>query len=172
MALRPDTGIQIRDARVDEIDVAGAIVRAAYMDFETVYPGESWERYITMVGELRPVHGEGQIIVAEQGRELIGCITFYADGSRSGQGDWPAGWAGVVRLAVLPAARRAGVARALVEESLRRARERGASTLALHTTEWMAVARAMYERMGFQRVPDFDFYPRSGVVGLGYRYDL
>jgi len=78
----------------------------------------------------------------------------------------------VVRLAVLPAARGLGIGGALIEECLRRARESGATTLALHTTEWMTVARAMYERMGFLRAPEFDFYPRSGVVGLGYRHDL
>jgi hypothetical protein len=36
----------------------------------------------------------------------------------------------------------------------------------------MAVARPMYERMGFYPVPEFDFHTRSGVVGLGYRYDF
>ncbi|SRR6266545_2361147 len=165
-------GVLIRDARPEEVDAAGAVVRAAYQQFESVYPGESWQRYITMVGELSPRTGEGEIIIAERSGELIGCVIFYADGSKSGQGEWPEGWSGVVRLAVLPTARGLGIGRALIDECLRRAREGGAATLALHTTEWMAVARAMYERMGFVRAPEFDFYPRSGVVGLGYRYDL
>jgi ribosomal protein S18 acetylase RimI-like enzyme len=99
-------------------------------------------------------------------------VTFYADGSRSRQGEWPPGWAGILRLAVPPACRGGGIARGLIEECLRRCRARGIATVALHTTTWMAVARAMYERIGFVRTPAFDFFPRPGVVGMGYRYDF
>jgi hypothetical protein len=33
----------------------------------------------------------------------------------------------------------------------------------------MDVARNMYERMGFVRDESFDFHPRPGVIGMGYR---
>ena len=46
-----------------------------------------------------------------------------------------------------------------MDECLRRSRQLGAHTLGLHTTELMAVARGMYERMGFLRVPEYDFHP-------------
>ena len=45
-------------------------------------------------------------------------------------------------------------------------------TLGLHTTEKMSVARGMYERMGFVRVPEFDFHPAPQVVVMAYRLDL
>jgi ribosomal protein S18 acetylase RimI-like enzyme len=99
-------------------------------------------------------------------------VTFYADGRDSGQGEWPEGWAGILRLAVPPDQRGAGVGRSLVEEAMRRCRERGVKTLSLHTTVWMDVARNMYERMGFVRVQSFDFHPRPGVIGMGYKLDL
>ena len=35
----------------------------------------------------------------------------------------------------------------------------GAPVLGLHTTAPMKVARAMYERMGFERAPRYDFRP-------------
>jgi ribosomal protein S18 acetylase RimI-like enzyme len=73
---------------------------------------------------------------------------------------------------VPPDQRGAGVGRSLVEEAMRRCRERGVKTLALHTTVWMDVARNMYERMGFVRVQSFDFHPRPGVIGMGYKLDL
>jgi hypothetical protein len=37
----------------------------------------------------------------------------------------------------------------LTEECIRRARARGARAVGLHTTTFMAVARAMYERSGW-----------------------
>jgi hypothetical protein len=36
----------------------------------------------------------------------------------------------------------------------------------------MAVARGMYERMGFVRVPAYDFFPGPGVEVLAYRLDF
>jgi ribosomal protein S18 acetylase RimI-like enzyme len=97
---------------------------------------------------------------------------FFPDGSVSEQGEWPVGWAGVLRLAVHPAYRGHGIARTLTEECVRRCRDAGIPTLALHATEWMAVSRGMYERMGFVRDESFDFHTRSGVLAMGYRLDL
>jgi GNAT superfamily N-acetyltransferase len=108
------------------------------------------------------------VIVAEHDGELVGTVTFYPDGSLSGQGEWPKGWAGVLRLAVLPSHRGSGIARALMGEVVRRCREAGIETLALHTTDFMAVAKSMYERMGFVRDEKFDFVPRSGIYAYGY----
>jgi GNAT superfamily N-acetyltransferase len=162
---------QIRTALPEEIEAAGAVVRAAYLQYESDYPGE-WQRWIDMVGNLHGHVEHGEVIVAVRDEDIIGSVIFYADGSRSGQGQWPAGWGGVLRLGVLPEARGLGLGRALMNECVRRARDRGLSTLALHTTGWMAVARAMYERMGFVRDTSFDFYPRSGVEAYGYRLDL
>ena len=59
-----------------------------------------------------------------------------------------------------------------MDECLRRSRLRGARYLGLHTTELMAVARGMYERMGFVRAPEFDFQPGPGVNVMAYRLDL
>jgi hypothetical protein len=44
--------------------------------------------------------------------------------------------------------------------------------MALHTTQMMQVARAMYERMGFVRVPEFDFSPVPGFLVMAYRLTL
>ena len=94
---------------------------------------------------------------------------FYPDGSLSGQGEWPEGWAGVLRLAVHPSHRGEGIGRLLTEECIRRCREAGIGTLALHATAWMAVSRGMYERMGFVRDESFDFVTRSGELAMGFR---
>ena len=55
---------------------------------------------------------------------------------------------------------------------MRRARERGSSYLALHTTDMMATAQGMYQRMGFVRVPEFDMQVGPGMTIMAYRLDL
>jgi ribosomal protein S18 acetylase RimI-like enzyme len=161
-----------RNAREDELDALSTLIRAAYVEFESSCPPAVWPRYFDLVGETRDLPAAAELIVAERDGVVVGCVTFYAAGAQSGQGAWPEGWAGILRLAVPPEQRGTGVGRSLVEEAMRRSRERGVTTLALHTTVWMDVARNMYERMGFVRVQSFDFHPRPGVIGMGYKLDL
>jgi predicted N-acetyltransferase YhbS len=164
--------ILIRDARPDEAETIAAVIQESYRQFQADYPPESWARYYEMLGRVDGHFEKAEVIVAEQAGRLVGTVMFYADGSLSAQGEWPEGWAGMLRLAVLPEARGLGLGHRLTEECIRRARTAGARTLGLHTTEWMAVAKSMYERMGFVRDESFDFIPRSGIYAYGYRLDL
>ena len=59
-----------------------------------------------------------------------------------------------------------------MDECIRRSRAMGSRALSLHTTRAMDVARGMYERMGFVRVPEYDFHPSPDVVVIAYRLDL
>jgi ribosomal protein S18 acetylase RimI-like enzyme len=72
---------------------------------------------------------------------------------------WPKGWSSIRLLAVRPEFRQMGVGHKLLEECVRRSRAFGSSTIGLHTTKIMEIARKMYERRGFVRVPKFDFHP-------------
>jgi ribosomal protein S18 acetylase RimI-like enzyme len=161
----------IRNARPEEADAVGDLVRAAYTELEPAYPAD-WARYFDMVGRMERHFELGEVIVAEQGGRMVATVTFYRDGSLSAQGPWPEGSAGVLRLAVSPEARGLGLARRLTEECVVRCRKAGIQTLALHTTDWMPVAKAMYERMGFLRDESFDFVPRSGIYAYGYRLEV
>jgi ribosomal protein S18 acetylase RimI-like enzyme len=163
--------VTIRDARPDEADAVSAVIRDAYAQFESTYPAD-WSRYFEMVVRVERHYENAEIIVAEQAGRLIGTVMFYPDGSLSAQGSWPADSAGVLRLAVIPEARGIGLARRLTDECIRRAREAGIKTVALHTTDWMPVAKAMYERMGFTRDETIDFVPRSGIYAYGYRLEV
>ncbi|MFC1971701.1 GNAT family N-acetyltransferase [Chloroflexota bacterium] len=112
------------------------------------------------------------MIVAEVNKQLAGTVTLYLNAHRPKQEGWPTGWAGIRLLAVHPSYRSHGIGRSLMKECLRRCRKDGISTIGLHTTEMMDVAHRVYRRMGFIRVPKFDFYPRPGVVVMAYRLDL
>ena len=162
----------IRDARPDEVDTVGNLILEAYAQFEAAYPADSWSRYYGMVGRMQEHFDAAEVIVAELEGRLIGTVTFYRDGSKSGQGEWPKGWAGVLRLAVLPGHRGLGLGKLLTQECIRRCRDAGIPTLALHTTDWMPLAKSMYERMGFVREPSFDFIPRPGIYAYGYKLDM
>jgi ribosomal protein S18 acetylase RimI-like enzyme len=163
--------VTIRDARLDEADAIAAVIRASYAQFEATYPAD-WSHYHEVVGHVERHFENGEVIVAAQADRIVGTVMFYRDGSQSAQGPWPRDSAGVLRLAVLPETRGMGLGRRLTEECIRRCREAGIPTLALHTTDWMPVAKAMYERMGFTRDDSFDFVPTSGIYAYGYRLEV
>lgn len=106
-------------------------------------------------------------------------MTFYPDAGGEGLG-WPSGWAGLRALGVDPAMRGLGIGRRLMGECLDRARALGAPVLCLHTAAFMTAAVTIYERMGFERAPEYDFDPRDvdesdlsePVTVIGYRIDL
>ena len=167
-----DSPLTIRTARPDELGTASAIIRAAYSEYAGAMPGGRFERYIGHAADVWSRQDEAELIVAEFAGRIVGTVTFYPDASDSGQGGWPNGMAGIRLLGVHPEARGWGVGRALTEECIERARSRGAAAIGLHTTEMMAVARAMYERMGFIRVPERDYNPTSGIQVMAYRLGL
>lgn len=162
----------IRVARPHEIDAAADIIRTGYAEYADRMPPGRWERYIASAADVRRRLDAADLIVAEHDGRLVGTVTFYATGDQSREEGWPPDWVGIRLLAVAPEARGLRIGRALMEWCIDRARSLGAAAVALHTTEMMAVARAMYERMGFVRIPERDYHPASGRTVMAYRLDL
>jgi ribosomal protein S18 acetylase RimI-like enzyme len=167
--------VLIRDAREDELGAVSALMQAAYVPYFEDVPAEQHDvidGYLQDIGDVWSRLGDAELIVAEDDGRPVGAVTFFPDGTRAENGGWPHGWAGIRLLAVVPQARRRGIGRALTEECLRRARVKGVPAVGLHTTDFMAVAKGMYERMGFERVPEHDFHPDSGTHVIAYRLPL
>lgn len=167
-------GIVIRQARPDELDAVATLLDRAWTEFDALGAGEpTYQSYRASVPDVAARAGDGVIFVAEAGGALLGTVHYYPPRPGQSRGeDWPSGWASIRYLGVDPSARGTGVGGALAEAMVELARADGAPVLGLHTSEWMAVARDMYERMGFVRYPEHDFHPRPGFVVTAYRLDL
>jgi GNAT superfamily N-acetyltransferase len=161
--------IILRNARPGELDEVGRLLVAAYQQYENNMPPENWTWYRSDMEDVRSRLPDSELIIAEINNQIAGTVTFYPQGTNNG---WPEGWAGIRLLAVHPDYRGQGISRALMEECIRRCRERGIKTIGLHTTSLMKIAREMYERMGFKHVPEFDFHPTPDNVVFAYRLDL
>ena len=164
--------LRIRDARADELDTVAAVMVAAYEEY---IPPDATGDVLAYREEIRDVRSRqayATLIIATEGDRILGAVTYFPDAGGDTHAGWPRGWAAIRLLAVHPEARGHGVGRALTEECIRRARANGARAVGLHTTVFMAVARAMYERMGFVRVPRFDFTPMPGILVMAYQLTL
>jgi GNAT superfamily N-acetyltransferase len=166
--------LNIRDARDNDRDAVRDVTLSAYQEYAALMSAH-WEGYrqsiLATLADVRPA----EQIVAELDGVSVGTVLLYPAGTvfttPSGASVTLA-WPEVRLLAVVPAARGKGIGAALVRDCMRRARQSGATVMTLHTTDVMRVAMAMYERMGFIRAPELDFYPTPNVTVKGYRFDL
>jgi GNAT superfamily N-acetyltransferase len=165
-----ENALLIRDAHPQELDEVSLLVKEAYTEYRHSIPSRHWRFYLENIMDVRSRLGVSQLIVAELKKQLVSAVTLYLRPSLQEQ--WPKGWAGVRVLAVRPSYRGGGIGRALMEECIRRCREKNIKTIGLHTGPAMAVARKMYEDMGFVRAPVYDFQPRPNIVVMAYRLDL
>jgi GNAT superfamily N-acetyltransferase len=133
---------------------------------------EAWPHYLADIMDVRSRWGDADLIVAEENGRLAGTVTLWLKKGRTSRETWPDYWAGIRLLGVHPDFRGRGVGQLLMKECIRRCRQAGVKTLALHTTNFMDAARRMYEIMGFQRVPEYDFHPAPGVIIMAYKLEL
>lgn len=167
--------VSIRLATDSEIEQARAVLGEAYVQYESAFPSANWERYLADILDLEGRADASELLVAERSGEIVACVSYFPPGAKmsypsdSFSERWPAEWGAFRLLGVSPSARGSGVGRLLTEACIERARARQAPALGLHTTAPMAVARSMYERMGFERCPQYDFRPSPEVLVEAYR---
>jgi GNAT superfamily N-acetyltransferase len=81
----------------------------------------------------------------------------------------PPDWAWVRAVGVRPTALGTGVAAAIMDYCAESAAV-SATALALHTMDFMPAAVRLYERLGYERVPEWDFEAGTGAfTAVAYR---
>lgn len=168
--------IVIRDAHEHEIDAISGLLTAAYHQYMPEVTGltdvaEEFEAYRVEIADVRSRWDDTVQIVAVDG-VVVGSVTYFPPNTAGENHDLPREWAGIRLLGVAPQGRGRGIGRMLTDECITRARKAGAPVIGLHTTSLMDVARAMYLRMGFERVSKYDFYPTPDFCVEAYRLDL
>lgn len=110
-------------------------------------------------------------VAVDDDGSLLGTVTYCRAGTPWAEVSQP-GEAEFRMLAVAPAARGRGVGRTLTSWCLDRARVEGCTAIVLSTLPVMAGAHRLYERLGFVRTPEQDWYPAPDVHLITYRLDL
>ncbi|WP_299206958.1 GNAT family N-acetyltransferase [uncultured Tateyamaria sp.] len=107
------------------------------------------DSYAALVADLPRIHArpKGDILVAKLGNQIVGCAMYYPLTA--------AGTTEIKRVYVAPAARGSGAGRALIQESIARAKADGYARVVLDTMNGLTEAIALYERLGFQPCPPY-----------------
>lgn len=155
----------VRPAREDEYAAVGTLTVAGYdADGYLVMPDGSYDTaYAGWLSDAAPRAQGSVLLVAADGDELLGTVTWCPYGTPSAQLAQEPHQGEFRTLSVAPAARRRGVATVLVEACLDRAREAELAEVLLCSLDDMLPAHRVYERLGFRRRPELDWSPIDGV---------
>ncbi|MDQ3464501.1 MAG: GNAT family N-acetyltransferase [Actinomycetota bacterium] len=140
--------LPVRPVLDDERPAILSVIHQAYAEFESALAAQEWLRLSANLAGIVAPGAPGVLIAAFDGPEAIGTATYLPPGPRE-YNRVPEEWAVVRGMAVLPAWRGRGVARALLTDCLGRARSDGALWVGLHTAALMHAARRLYEGVGF-----------------------
>ncbi|MGH3899635.1 MAG: GNAT family N-acetyltransferase [Pseudonocardiaceae bacterium] len=146
--------IEIRSAVAADLPAVRRIVSAAYAEFEPWLTPANWQRMTSNIAKVVEPGAPGRLRIGQLGDQLAGTVTYLPPGPKDYQ-RVPPEWAVIRVLAVDPALRGRGVARALTADCLALAQADHAPAIGLHTAEMMVAARALYEGAGFVRHREF-----------------
>ena len=164
---------RIRDALDEERAIIRELTLRAYGEYAEIMEPASWSGLSQALRDALASDAPAERIVADDDGQIVGSAMLYAPESDAYGALVSASGAPEIRLvAVAPEARGRGIARALVEECIRRARVQGAKEVGLHTSRSMRAAMAMYADLGFVRAPERDFQPPGAELVEGYRLRL
>jgi ribosomal protein S18 acetylase RimI-like enzyme len=155
----------------DEIAAVGALTVAAYVADGYLDDAEDGYAAHLRAAGARARDADLAVGVDEGSGGLLGTVTYCVAGSSMAEISHP-GEAEFRMLAVAPEARGRGVGRALASWCVDRARADGRSAVVLSTLTTMHAAHRLYERMGFVRTPDRDWWPCPEVQLITYRLAL
>jgi GNAT superfamily N-acetyltransferase len=159
----------VRPARPDEYDRVGALTIDAYKTLDRDHLEDGYDEQILDVA-ARAASAEVLVAVEHDGT-IVGACTFVSDPTSPWM-EWTNPDETELRLlAVDASARGRGVGQALVEVCIARAGALG-RPLMLHTTQFMRNAARLYERMGFERVPERDVAGYDPYEFRAYRLDV
>lgn len=166
--------MKIRGAVKDELSFLREQRVNAYREHAQSIPRAHWqalERAISSEADTQP---GVELIVAELNGNIAGSVALFPPDTDAYEGnvervDYPE----IRMLAVSPECRGKGVASALIAECIQRARSKGCSAIGLHTGEFMKDAMKLYEKIGFERLPAYDFQPADdGITVKAFRLIL
>ena len=163
----------IRDASDDEREIIRDLTLRAYAEYAQIMEPASWSGLSQALREALASDAPVERLVADDDGRIVGSAMLYAPETAAYGALASRSAAPEIRLvAVAPEARGRGIAKALVQECIRRARTNGAREVGLHTSRSMRAAMAMYADLGFVRAPERDFQPPGAELVEGYRLRL
>lgn len=151
--------IEIDTLKVTEKEAVIQLLLESYEQYANDYSTEGWQEYVKNIKASLQNPNIDRILVAKSGEKILGSLQLFENAAAAYQVSSIEITNPIIRLlAVSPDARGKGIAQALLKESVRYAKSKGASYLYLHSSDNMKNAVRLYEWFGFKRDESNDFH--------------
>jgi len=135
----------------------------SYSEFSKVLTGANWSKmnsFLESNDNLTKLIEQSTVFVCEHELEIIGMIYLVSSGNPTEL--FQENWSYIRFLGVNTNFRGNGIGKKLTELCMTYAKETNEKYIALHTSEFMDSARAIYEKRGFEKTKEIEY--------LGKRY--
>jgi len=167
----------VRNANPSEFEAIGKLMVEVYSQLEG-FPKPidqpNYYKMLTNVGELTTKPETELLVSVSANGKPVGAVVYFGDMKYYGSGGAATSEknaAGFRLLAVDPSARGLGIGKLLINECIRKAKDKNLSQVIIHSTKAMQIAWKMYEQIGFKRSEDLDFIQGELPV-FGFRLIL
>ncbi|TDL80429.1 GNAT family N-acetyltransferase [Peribacillus frigoritolerans] len=164
----------IRKMKEHEIEFVRMQRLEGYKEYRSLVSEDHWYALKGTLSSDSDLNKGVEIFVAEIENQLAGSIVLFP--GKMASYEWTSDspdYPEIRMLAVDHQYRGHGIGRALVQHCIDLSAKQGYSFVGLHTADFMKNAIALYTKMNFERVPEFDFEPvNDGIIVKGFRLPI
>ena len=164
----------IRNAKPDEFEEIGKLMVQVYSQLEG-FPTEleqpNYYKMLANIGELTTKPETELLVTVSAEGKIMGGVIYFSDMQYYGSGGTATkeqNASGFRLLAVDPLTRGKGIGKLLIDECIRKAKDKKHNQVIIHSTMAMQIAWKMYDNLGFTRSEDLDFMQGELAV-FGFR---
>ena len=153
----------VRNAKPAEFNEIGKLMTHVYSELEgfpKAYEQPAYYKMLANIGDLTNKPETELLVAVSSDNKIAGAVVYFSDMKFYGSGGIATkeqNAAGFRLLAVAPLTRGQGIGKLLVNECIRKAKDKKLYQVIIHTTMAMQTAWRMYENIGFKRSEDLDF---------------
>ncbi|WP_239431663.1 GNAT family N-acetyltransferase [Sporosarcina sp. ACRSL] len=160
--------------KLEEIETVRDLRLKSYKEYEQLVSKEHWEVLKNTLISDNDLKNNAKIYVTELEGQIVGSIALFPPSIQAY--DWSETvqeFPEIRMLSVDPSIRGKGIANALVQHCITISKEEKNAQIGLHTASFMKKALSLYERMGFERIPELDLEPMNdGIVVKAFKMNL
>ncbi|MDG5473726.1 GNAT family N-acetyltransferase [Jeotgalibacillus sp. ET6] len=166
--------IHIRKAKKEEVPLIRKQRVEAYREHTHAISKEHWQALEKAISSEADQQPGVELLAAEWEGKIVGSVALFPAKTDAYEGftdalDYPE----LRVLAVSSEARGKGVGSALIDACIAMAKENGSEAIGLHTGSFMKDAITLYEKHGFERLPEHDFEPANdGIIVKAFKRKL
>lgn len=167
----------IRHANFSEFQEIGQLMVQVYSQLEG-FPTEieqpNYYKMLENIGDLATKPETELLVAVSSAEKIVGAVVYFSAMQQYGSGGTATkeqNASGFRLLAVDSLTRGKGIGKLLIQECIRKAKDKKHNQVIIHSTMAMQIAWKMYENMGFKRSEDLDFMQGELAV-FGFRLPI